>query len=205
MKYEKILSKAKLGYKSKFFINFIFIIIISILLNGYNFESYIELKINKTGILKYYNKYGNYCDYNFHPPSKININDARLSHVNNFYDFSNTINIVRLTWENIDFNNISYMFYNCSSIIEIDLSHFNFSNIRYMDHMFSECIELRKINFSNINITSVETMNSTFKNGKSLTSLVSFNFDTQVVKNKSYLFSNCSSLTSLNVFHFDIG
>ena len=201
MKYGKILSKAKLGYKTKFFNNLIFSTIISILLNGYNFESYIELKINKTGIIQFYNKYEN--NFFFFSPSKININGENLSDVNNVYDFNNTNNIVQLIWENTDFKIISYMFYNCSSIIEIDLSHFNFSNIRYMDHMFSECIELRKINFSNINITSVETMNSMFKNCKSLTSLVSFNFDTKLVKDMSYLFSNCSSFTSLNLFHFD--
>ena len=202
MKYGKIFSKAKLGYKTKFFNNLIFSTIISILLNGYNFESYIELKINKTGMLKFYHKYENYCDYNFCPPSKININGKNLSDVYNFYYFNNTNNIVQLIWENINFTNFSYMFYNCSSIIEIDLSHFNFSNIRYMDHMFSECIELRKINFSNINTSNVENMRYMFDNCQSLENLNLFNFDTSNVKFMNSMFFNCRKLTYLNLSNF---
>ena len=207
MKYNKILSKTKQGFKIKFSINKIIIIfIISILLKESQLESYIELKINDAGNISIYSKHLK----NLVEPDIIDINGENMSDFANYYYFNNINNTVKLTWINKTIENTSYMFYNCINITEIDLSHFDFSNVVSMDYMFSGCISLISINLSNINTINpseintgkVQDMSYLFSNCSSLISLDLSGFNTSNVNNMKYMFYNCRSLVSLDISNF---
>ena len=198
MKYGKNLSKTKLGFINKFFSNLIFCIIISVLFNEYNFESYIKLTINKTGGCTLFNKIEN-----FYPPSEIYINNIKQENVINFYNFDELNNKVKLIWEKTSFTNISYLFFMCPFITEIDLSHFNSSNIIDMNHMFYGCSSLKSINFSGFDTSKVSRTNNMFENCSGLTSLDLKTFNTKNIFDMSNMFDHCSSLKSLDLSSFD--
>ena len=117
-------------------------------------SSYINLKINATGIINIYSN-----EYLAEKPNIITINNVNhtINDINNIETFTNSekdiINIT-LIWNN-SITSTYRMFYECDDIIEIDLSHFDTSNVENMNYMFSGCTSLTSLNLTNFNTSSV--------------------------------------------------
>ena len=109
-------------------------------------SSYINLKINKTGNIKFLSKY-----YIGGDPDIITINNENytINDIDTLNNLENNIINITLIWNN-SITSTSDMFYECDDIIEIDLSHFDTSNVTYMGYMFSGCTSLTSLNLSNV-------------------------------------------------------
>ena len=107
--------------------NILFMVFISILLSNLNVilcDSYITLKINKSGIHSFLFKGGvqdpNLECYNIdmHTPTSININDNNINIDNSGeYDFTREENIIKLYYPE-DKENYECLFYKCYDIMK---------------------------------------------------------------------------------------
>ena len=192
---------------SKIFIwNFIVTII---LLNNNKIlcESYIILKINKSGRYKILfngdakDTESNCYNYLKQKPTSILINENPIDPSTVYYEFTQRENTIKLYFEE-NKNTFQCLFYGCSAISEIDASHLNTSNVTSMSGMFSHCTSLKSINLQNIDTSKVKNMNELFHYCSSLASLDISSFNTNNCLRMRKMFSFCSSLTSLNVSHF---
>ena len=192
---------------SKIFIwNFIVTII---LLNNNKIlcESYIILKINKSGRYKILfngdakDTESNCYNYPKQKPTSILINENPIDPSTVYYEFTQRENTIKLYFEE-NKNTFQCLFYGCSAISEIDASHLNTSNVTSMSGMFSHCTSLKSINLQNIDTSKVKNMNELFHYCSSLASLDISSFNTNNCLRMRKMFSFCSSLTSLNVSHF---
>ena len=167
---------------------------------NYSKYSYITLKINKTGIISFFNSFepkNNLNDKNLYFPDEIYINDIFLNqNISKFY-FETLENTITLKWKN-EIKSTSYLFYNCSDIMEIDLSNFNSSLVTDMSYMFYGCRSLISLNLSNLNTSKVNNMEFMFYECSSLSLIDLSGFDTSNVLNFEYMFYNCSSLEVIN-------
>ena len=189
-------------------------------------QSYITLKINKTGNIYIHAPAG--CNPPPPLPDEIYINDIKQNEIKSNYFFTESENLIKLLWNNninsgfcmfrlcsnITEINLSHfdtslitdmksMFYGCSSLTSIDFSNFKTSKVKYMDFMFYGCSSLTSLNLSNFDTSQVMAMHAMFYDCSSLTSLNLSNFDTSKVTSMNYMFYGCSSLTSLNLSNFD--
>ena len=193
--------------------SFIFLIVIILFLNRIfcpkkgknhlNYLSSITIKIKGTGEQNIiFGGWGNVCYRLSRTPDRIIINDIEQENVDYKYNFdsSQTINIVKIIWNN-DLTTCHCLFFECSSIVEVDLSNFNSSKVTSMNSMFDSCTSLTSVNFSNFVTTRVSNMEYMFY-GCAFTSLDLSTFETSRVYTMSYMFSDCVHLTSLNLSSF---
>ena len=160
--------------------------------------SNITLKINGTG---YQNIFGNeFKKINY--PDIININGIRQNYKNYSYYFNESMNTIKLIWNN-NINNCKNMFFKCSMIISLDLSNFITSEVENMGNMFGQCSSLTSLDVSNFDTSQVRDMGGMFSGCSSLNSIYLSNFITSQVEFMSTMFSGCSQLIHLNLDNFD--
>ena len=192
---------------------FIFLIVIILFLNlifcpkkGKNYWNYlssITIKIKGKGEQNIiFGGRGNVCYRLSSIPDRIIINDIEQENVDYKYNFdsSQTINIVKIIWNN-DLTTYHCLFFECLSIVEVDLSNFISSKVTSMNSMFDSWTSLTFVNFSNFVTTRVSNMEYMFY-GCAFTSLDLSFFETSKVYTMSYMFSDCAHLTSLNLSNF---
>jgi len=184
-------------------------IIIFILLstNGILCDSFVILKINKTGRYKMLNNEGvgntnHPCRIAPNLPTRMTINENEIDPTTRKYDFNETNNTIKLYYEDSN-NDFRCLFYGCSDIDEIDASHLNTSNAKHMEFMFYRCSSLTSLTLSNINTEKVVSMRSMFNYCSSLTSIDVSSFITTSVQDMAYMFEECSKLASINLSNFD--
>ena len=194
--------------------NFILFYIIAFILsniNGILCESYIIVKINKSGHFNFLFK-GGINDENLpcygvskHTPNLIYINDALINDNSiDEYDFVQPVNTMKLVYDDTK-DSYACLFNECSDIDEIDASHLITTNVNNMDFMFHQCSSLTSLNINNFNIENVKSMKSMFGFCSSLTSidgLNSPNFDVSFVEFFDNMFDSCKSLISLDLSNF---
>ena len=163
--------------------------------------SNISLTINGTGNKNIFCSTTNDFPRNNYP-NKIYINEELQNSINYNYYFNESINYVKLIWENNTYN-CANMFSGCSNILEIDLSNFDTSEVTFMNKMFSGCTKLIKLNLSKLNTSKVISMNSMFNNCERLTLLDLSSFDTSLVNNMNSMFYRCRALSTLDLSNFN--
>ena len=168
------------------------------------YSSFITLTIKGPSTSKiFYNNYNNiYCPKTIFP-DEIYINDILQSNISSEYYFNESINIVKLIYDN-QLTNLNCMFYTCQNITEIDFSNFDSSNIKACGSMFNLCKSLTSINFTNFNTSQVTQMQRMFENCKALKEIDLSNFNTSNVATMEYMFQNCEAFESINLSNFDI-
>ena len=166
--------------------------------NLYSLESYIVMKIQGNGDTNIF--FIESVDVSF--PSKVEINGITQSEVKTHYYLDNKEYIIKLIWDNNDYQNTKCLFKDCNYIKELDLSHFDTSNVIQTDRMFYGCSSLVSLNLSNFMTSNVENMGNMFADCSSLKSLDLSNFITSKVKYIDNMFRGCSSLVSLDLSNF---
>ena len=163
--------------------------------------SNITLKLNGTGERKIFCSNTSKFNINYYP-NLIYINNILQNSVNYTYNFNETVNDVKLVWNN-PITICDFMFDYCPDILEVDLSEFNASNITAMSDMFAYCESITSINFGNINFPKLKTIGAMFKGCSSLKSINLTNFFNIKFISIRFLFKDCSSLISLDLSDFD--
>ena len=105
----------------------------------------------------------------------IFINQKKKDSVNYFFDLNESLNVVKLVWNN-KLNQMKDMFRDCPDILEIDFSEFDASEVSHMNGIFYGCTSLASVNFDNINSSQFIYLGGMFINCSSLTSVNLTNF-----------------------------
>ncbi len=126
-------------------------------------------------------------------PDKIIINDMEKDDKKFSYDFNESINTIKLIW-NENLENINCLFFLCSNITKVDFTHFDSSSVESMGAMFRDCISLTEVDFTNFNPSNLKGIHYMFYNCTSLKSIDLSNFDTSKITSMMYMFYNCISL-----------
>ena len=92
-------------------------------------SSWIIIKINQAG------EHNIISEYFRQRPDEIYINDMNQSLIQSHYNLSESINVIKLVWNN-ELDDCENMFSQCSNITEMDLSNFDTSQVTSMDRMF---------------------------------------------------------------------
>ena len=177
-------------------------------INGIICESYIILKINKSGNynilfngnVKPTNKF---CyGVSMHIPTSMTINEKIINPPINQYQFTEQQNTIKLVYPDSK-EKYNCLFLGCSGIDEIDASHLITSNVNDMEYMFHQCSSLTSLIISNFNTEKVLDMRSMFGYCSSLTSIDVSHFKTPLLEDMAYLFEGCSKLSSIYLLNFD--
>ena len=177
-------------------------------INGILCESYIIVKINKSGNYNILFNEGvedenNYCNgIIMHNPTSVIINEIPIVSFTGKYEFTRDENTIKLFYEESK-NNFKCLFYGCSDIDEIDVSHLITSNTNDLSNMFYLCNSLTSLIISNIDTSSVLYFINMFYSCKSLTSLDLSNFITEKAVAMYGMFNGCSNLKYLDIHNFD--
>ena len=205
--YEK--QKIKLLKTIEYLILIFFINAIILNINGILCESYIVVKINKSGKYKILFNGGivdvmNPCHNikTMHTPSSMKINGNVINPPTNEYLFTGQQNTIKLYYDD-NKNNYACLFCGCSDIDEIDASNLITSNVENMEYMFHQCSSLTSLIISNFNTEKVKYMRSMFGYCSSLTSIDVSHFHTPLVEDMAYMFEGCSKLSSIYLLNFD--
>ena len=143
-----------------YFINFILLN-----LKGILCESYIIVKINKSGHYNFLFKGGIsdpkvFCNgVSKHTPNSICINNDPINKDIDEYDFVQPVNTIKLYFDDTkDF--YACLFNGCSDLDEIDASHLITSSVYHMGDVFHSCET--SLDLSNFNTANVKYMNGLF-------------------------------------------
>ena len=194
-----------LRFKYFFLIYKIFFILLNI--DKILCESYIIVKINKSGRQNILFKGGiddegvsdMQCRISMHNPISMTINGENIATPVAEYEFTQQNNTIKIFFaDNKD--NYDCLFYRCSDIDEIDASHLKTSNVISMQLMFHECKSLTSLNISNFNTANVKSMRAMFCSCSSLSSIDVSHFVTSSLEDMAYMFKNCSNLISIKMF-----
>ena len=154
--YNKSIKNSKLNYyeNNVFFKNVENLILICLInfillnINGILCESYIIIKINKSGKYKIlFNGGGedlpNPCKEisSKHTPTSMTINGEQIAPFVGEYEFIQQKNSIKLYYNDLK-EDYKCLFYGCSDIDEIDASHLRTSNVINMEYMFCQCNSL---------------------------------------------------------------
>ena len=160
-------------------------------------NSWIIIKINQTGVHKIISESFKQM------PNEIYINGINQSPIQSHYNLNESINYIKLLWNNELDSCCDKMFSQCANITEIDLSNFDKYKVTSMAGMFCNCHSLKSLNLSNFNTSQVTSMAGMFYNCSNLKSLNLLNFDACQVTSMAGMFYNCSNLKYLNIKNFN--
>ena len=130
-------------------------------INEISCESYIVVKINKSGRNKILynggvedNKHNCY-NVSMHMPNSMTINGNQIVPPVGEYEFTRDENTIKLYYDDSK-TDYKCLFYGCSDIDEIDASHLITSNVYNMEYMFHQCNSLTSLDISNFNTEKVK-------------------------------------------------
>ena len=200
--------KSSINQNNKNNVIFIFLITFILLINKILCESYIILKINKSGTRNIFFHWGiedieNLCSgVSMHKPTLMIINGKTIEIPVGIYSFVEKNNTIKLVYDDSK-ESYQCLFYRCSDIDEIDASHLITSNVKNMLNMFSSCTSLTSLDISNFNTEKVTSMNGMFYYCSNLKHLYITNFITSSVTDMGWMFCGCYSLESLDITNFN--
>ena len=137
----------------------------------------------------------------FSPPNHVYINSFIQTDVRDKYVLNETINYVKLEWDDI-INNCNCLFRDCTSIINVDFSDFNFSKGLKAHKMFMNCHSLTSLDFQSSEKINMLNASSMFQSCKSLSFVNLTMLNMSRITDMSSMFRGCHSLISLNLFNF---
>ena len=198
--FTNIITKNNINFKYHKIVNFIFILLIFVLLLK-NILSYdIEIKTNKIGLNKIISdEFNNLPNYVYINGYSRNLNGKSIL-------VQSTDDIIVLRWSN-QLRNLSYLFHNLVNIVYAHLIYINNDNCN-MSYMFYNCINLKTFSYSssyyyyyyNYYYYDIVDMRGMFYNCLSLKEISLSNFrGYSSYVNMSYLFYNCHSLSKVPI------
>ena len=135
---------------------------------------------------------------------EMEIDDKKISKINNVFTFKNPGNHTILMLLDIDNLTSLHLFNNSENLKSIYFSkQFNTENITSLESLFSYCFSLESVDISNFNTEKVESMEDMFYFCTSLKTIKFPNSTTPNLKIMSYMFSGCESLTSVDLSYFN--
>jgi len=191
--FEKYNSPSLKKFKNIIFLYTVYLIILNI--NTISCDSFIIVKINKTGNLNILHHQGiidnnNLCSgISTHNPNSMTINGQEIAPPFYQYNFTSQTNTIRLYYNELK-SSYECLFFGCSDIDEIDASNLNTSNVNYMRYMFGYCSSLTSINLLHIDTSYVRYMNNLLEGCTSLNSLDLSSFDTSSVQYFNNMFNH---------------
>ena len=203
---EKSIKHKKNNMNNIFLIYVTIFIILNI--NGILCESYIIVKINKSGQYHFLfqggiNDENKFCNgVSMHIPNSIDINGNQINPIVSEYTFTESVNTIKLYF-NDKKSSFLCLFNGCSDIDEIDVSHLITSSTIDMGQMFRRCESLTSLDLTNFNTAEVKSMFGMFDGCNKLKSLDIHSFDTSNVDRMGWMFSDCLSLESLDITNFN--
>ena len=158
----------------------------------------ITIKINSSGAQKIFSS-----SYEYYPNLTIINNITHLdNHYSNIYNFTESFNIIELSWY-YNLTNCSKMFSFCDAITEVDLSEFIGDDVKSYNYMFEECTSLTSIEISNLNTSSSNMMKYMFAGCSKINFINLSEVNATYMNHMDYMFSGCTSLLYLDFSNFN--